>query len=1046
MLDHYLNRSFLKFSHYAVLVIAFLVSAMGCLQSAQAKIIEPSLRVELVDEVNRFDITNHIYITQIVDQSLNYKAMLQRYRNGQRGEKQNGDFIDLGHTGHAAWLVFSATNTSQTDQWVLDLGGAFEGRMGFVETLFVRNDTTRQTFIRFDGDKSKLANSAKYHDGQIPIILPKGQTSTIVIALKMQEGMPASIRPKILSYDAAQMRVSFDSAVKNILIVLFVFMAGIFVSLSYVRSNVTYFWYALYYVVQTSIVLVIAQGMVPEFWASVFSLNCLVFAGLALAVLVNKEFLKLGEDDAFWTRVSAGLGTLFAILAVVGSFMVVDQPAIFVFVLHSLLPAIGILTLAFMAYKKARYGYYGAYALSASWCILAIGFLLSGLATMKMTGIQSVLVYAYWIALTPQAALFVFASVSKIKNLMAEERQGYIKKSEEAMAQARDIQARESEDQAKLLRVIERERELMAGLRELEVHRAEEMRIAKDEADEANRAKSAFLAVVSHEVRTPMTGILGMVRLLLDSKLNEKQHEYVMAVQNSGESMMALLNDILDFEKIQTGNLALEYIDFDLPQLVNGVVTLMSGHAAEKGIQLKSDIEISAPRIVNGDPTRLRQVILNFVNNAIKFTDQGSVTVKVQRGASAEGDDRVPVYVGIEDTGIGISEEAQKTLFDPFSQADSSTTRKYGGTGLGLTICQKLIEAMGSQIDLKSVPDQGSTFSFTLSMELGDEKHNAGDAESGRAVSQEIEVSNGRSLNILVVEDNEMNQKVLKGFLEPQGHRLTLLDNAEDAIGLCKSVYGVESEPQQGAEPYDCVLMDMQLPGMNGKEATRVFRSYDSDAFQNLPIIALTGNVHMDDVRSYYQCGMNGFLAKPIDHQSLLDMLEKVEMGTLQAPDIEPLSQEQPVVMSDIPDEDGDFMEEIAVAPILSEALQLEQGTPQSVEEGELLDMMMLDSLSANLGKDQCIELMAGFMEKNEELVQTLQATQSDDFQTLNAKAHELKGMAANFGLKALSDVADIIEKGAKDEDADMVASGVSQIQSRFVSSKAALDDWLSQL
>jgi signal transduction histidine kinase/CheY-like chemotaxis protein/HPt (histidine-containing phosphotransfer) domain-containing protein len=1056
--------NFLAFIGMRLFVLCLVLTCLVP-QISHAQMLETSSRVELVDEIDSFDITSHVHITQIVDQQLNYKAIVERYKNGRRGQKQDGDFVDLGHQGHAAWLVFSVTNTSNSDQWVLDLGGSFGGRFGFVETLFVRNDTTRQTFMRFDGDEDKFLNSQKYMNGQIPVILPKNQTSMIVVAVKMQSGQSAMLQPKLLSYDEAQTQVTQNSFVKNALVVFFVFMAGIFVSLSYVRSNPTYFWFSLYYCVQAFVVLILDQGMLPTFWASVFSLNILIFSGLALSVLINSEFLKLNnDDDGLWKRISAGLAVLFIVLAAVSSFIVPGQPSFFVILIYYVLPAIGALLLSFMAYKKARYGYYGAYALSLSWFVFALGFFVSGLAMMKILSVQGLLMYGYWIALVPQAALFVFASVSKIKNLMAEERQGYIKRSDDAVSQAKDIQSREAEDQAKLLRVIERERELMAGLRELEVHRAEEMRIAKEEADEANRAKSAFLAVVSHEVRTPMTGILGMVRLLLDSKLSEKQHEYVMAVQNSGESMMALLNDILDFEKIETGNLDLEHIDFNVHQLVNGVVTLMSGHAAEKGVELRSDIDPQAPRFVNGDPTRLRQVILNFVNNAIKFTEQGTVTVKVkcdvmQDSDAPAGGNNVSIYFGIEDTGIGISEEAQKTLFDPFSQADSSVTRKYGGTGLGLTICQKLIEAMGSVIDLKSVPDQGSVFSFTLAMELGEE---ADTVDVSKPQPSVYDHQDSQPLTILIVEDNDMNQKVLQGFLQPFGHRLVMFDNAEDAIELCKAVYGVEgveldanlkSLIPDNFSAFDCVLMDMQLPGISGLEATRVIRSYDVDSLNALPIIALTGNVLMDDVKSYYQSGMNGFLAKPIDYEALKETLGKVKDGTLRAPEMDQESVEPPVVdnvietFDVVEKEEGPPLEfDDGMAPILSQAVHLAPQEPAKQSDASLLDMLMLDSLSSNLGKDQCVELMAGFMEKNEELVGVLQTLPQDDFESLNAKGHELKGMAANFGLKALSDVAGIIEDGSKAEDAQMIAAGVSKIQAVYNDSKAALDEWLGQL
>lgn len=433
-------------------------------------------------------------------------------------------------------------------------------------------------------------------------------------------------------------------------------------------------------------------------------------------------------------------------------------------------------------------------------------------------------------------------------------------------------QSKEAAENIRLLKVIEHERQVMNELREREVKQNEDMRKAVAAADEANRSKSAFLAVVSHEIRTPMTGIMGMIRLLLETQLDKKQRDYAQTVMDSGDAMMALLNDILDFEKIESGRLDLEYVDFDLHRILNSVITLMSGHAEAKKISLKLDIGSDVPRYFIGDPIRLRQVLLNLCGNSIKFTEEGGVTLRVQVdnfGEAPKTKESRKIRFSIEDTGIGISPEAQRNLFNPFSQADSSITRKFGGTGLGLAICQRLIEAMGSQIKINSQEGEGSTFYFTIVMKEG----TAEDAEQARhGHMQAGRQKSDRTMKILVVEDNEINQKLLKEFLERMGHSIHQVMNGEDAVEAVKT------------GDFDTVLMDVELPGISGMGATKSIRALPDRQKAAIPVIALTGNIRDEDIGACYTANMNGHIAKPIDPSKLKSMLEKVAEGNLDNP------------------------------------------------------------------------------------------------------------------------------------------------------------------
>ncbi len=391
-------------------------------------------------------------------------------------------------------------------------------------------------------------------------------------------------------------------------------------------------------------------------------------------------------------------------------------------------------------------------------------------------------------------------------------------------------------------------------------------------AQDASIAKSQFLASMSHEIRTPMNGVIGMLHLLNQETLNEKQQHYTQVAKSSADSLLTLINDILDVSKIEAGKLDIEIIDFDIHQLFSDLTTTMSHRIRNQEVELILDIQEINEKIVQGDPGRLQQILTNLLSNAIKFTQQGKITIRaslrtVNQSTSDEHND-FQLRCDIIDTGIGIATDKLSQLFDSFTQADSSTTRKYGGTGLGLSIAKQLCQLMAGDINVSSELGRGSQFSFTIKLGRSDKVLlESSNSDMSNATSSQQQLEHYKNQNILLVEDNTINQLVALSMLKNLGLDADVTENGEEAIAKLK---------ESGGQYYSIILMDCQMPIMDGFTATKNIRNGAADeGYCNIPIIAMTANAMQGDREECIDAGMSDYLTKPIDEKLLADCLIK---------------------------------------------------------------------------------------------------------------------------------------------------------------------------
>jgi signal transduction histidine kinase/AmiR/NasT family two-component response regulator len=785
-------------------------------------------------------------ILYFADPSLEYTLTDIQYeekRGVNRWQKANGFIPNYGFTKAAYWVKVDLNNHTDQKDWILH----FEYPLMDVLQLYTPNAQNQYRLQYTTGDAYAFSQRPIKDRGfALPISITPQQTQSIYLRLQSRDSMIISM--SLLTPDAFRAEQQNESfwfgMYYGAVLIILLFNAYLYLILKD-RNHLHYVavlgCYALIELSLNGMGTVYFWGDFPEVAKRIrpFAISLFALASFTL----TKSFLgikqvilgKMNLDPLF-----LGFIVLTLVGAIIFPFTLSIQLSMMIaFITAPIMYGAGVYTWQ----QGSRLGKY----FTLGWSGLVLGGMVNVLRAFDILPVN------FW---TTYGAQLGSISTLLILNNALTDRMRLLQQENDKSQQLRLSQQEETN---RLLDQKVRDRT------EALLLKTEEAERAKQQAETAVKAKSEFLANMSHEVRTPMNGMIGMTQLLADTPLNVEQKHYINTIQSSSEALLRIINDILDYSKIEAGKLDIEHTNFNLHQLLKECVSLFVLPAKERGLPIKTEIMPNVPCWMVGDPTRVRQVIINMLGNAYKFTERGTVTLRAYLREN-KGADGVFIQFEVQDTGIGITTEQRERLFQSFSQADSSVTRKYGGTGLGLAISRSLVRLMNGDIGVKSIPSQGSIFWFYVQMSHGTEPNQTQVTQKTKTKPNN-DYPNLSGLTVLIAEDNPINQMVIVGMLKKYNIVATVASDGLDALQVLMA----------SQDMFDVVLMDCEMPNMDGYTATRRIRAWELQQ-QHIPTLIYGVSAHA--LAEYQQqgidSGMNGFIVKPLKQEDLSKALTAV--------------------------------------------------------------------------------------------------------------------------------------------------------------------------
>ncbi len=922
-----------------------------------------------------YNITSDINLITSNAENKDAYAIYDEYRAGD-GAFTDDYILSLPQDASAYWLTFEVKNNNPLiSNWVLNLGTPYDGTNGIANIIEVFSSDDLSKPIMRDGRhvKNKIHVYGQVKN-TLPIKIKPKEHKAFLIYIDPVKGLPFKFLPKIERADHNKKQANHHIPTDK-LIFGFMLIALIVTTLLTKTKNSMVPLVLFFYTLVGFTIHSVSDEIIPfgnntgaiyiDVLYSMLAAIGLVLTGRIIARSRNIQSTEVANILNFTSCVIVTIAILGSLILVLNEFTTYINVKIL-----PILSSIAIIAITITASKRQKVPYKELY--TAAW--------LAFLAALIAREFNS-LIENYIPLMIVHVSLLYVASLSSI----AEQVKYRLRiRQETELKQEADldiIKDREENNQTQLLKIIRREKDLLIDLKKREDERVIAINEAKDIADKANETKSEFLAVISHEIRTPMTGIMGTVKLMKDTKLDEKQTEYIDMMNKAGNTLLLLLNDILDLSKAEAGHLDIEIINFNLKEVIESVASIMDGQAQHKKLNLVVDIDPKTPNFLKGDPSRLRQILTNLVSNAIKFTKEGSITIKVTpQGKNKKG--VTEIYFSVTDTGMGVPKNLQDKLFKPYSQTKTSVARKFGGTGLGLSICRKLVTAMNGTIDIKKNSKKGATFFFILPLKEGEEIKEP-IAETPTAIN----FSTADKIKVLIVDDNNINQQVVAALLEKYMITTITVGSARDALDAIAK------------NNFKMIFMDMEMPEIDGIAATEMIRKLKDTQKAKTPIIAMTANNDKVSIARCIQAGMNDYINKPIDIAKLEKLTTKI------------IGQEQKLAKgtgAGLTSSSRDANNINTIQTNKDEKIAL-------ATEKHILNLDIFNNIKKSLPEAAFKEMIKDLYTSIEGLIADIEThIKNEDFESLDMTAHSIAGVAANFGFKALANEGKSLQKLVK--------------------------------